>query len=419
MKTTLKETAMYQTRFRSVWSLLILWTLAGTPAFAQTLESLAVLPADTFAVGPTSGQFIMPANGRTPPFVDRQPVQGVSSVLRESNGDFMVMSDNGFGAKGNSADYVLRVYKVAPDFRTKNNGSGTVALRSFITLRDPDYKLSFPIVATSANYPASAIPVAAEIRGNRLLTGGDLDIESFRRAHDGTLWFGDEFGPFLIHTDGTGKVLEDIFPLPGVRSPQNPFLGGGMPNLPASRGFEGMAITPNGKKLYPMLEGALTTDPDQRRLIISEFDLATKQYTSRQWWYRMDAPAHAIGDFTAVTDDRFLVIERDNNQGPAAQFKKVFLVDLDVVDPEGFLIKTEVANLLAIGDPHDLDGNGSDLFTFPFVTIESVIPLSGTHIGVLNDNNYPGSSGRTPGQPDNNEFIILKLDRPLAQAGKK
>jgi hypothetical protein len=29
-----------------------------------------VLPADTFAPGPTSGQFITAANGRTPPFVD-------------------------------------------------------------------------------------------------------------------------------------------------------------------------------------------------------------------------------------------------------------------------------------------------------------------------------------------------------------
>jgi hypothetical protein len=163
----------------------------------------------------------------------------------------------------------------------------------------------------------------------------------------------------------------------------------------------------------------LTTDLDQRRLIINEFDVATRQYTTRKWWYHMEAPGNAIGDCTAFSDHEFLIIERDNNQGAAAQFKKVFLVDLDVDDSQGFLVKNEVANLMAIRDPDDLDGNRSNVFTFPFVTIESVIPLSETHIGVLNDNNYPGSSGRTPGQPDNNEFIILKLDRPLAVAGKK
>src|SRR4029453_16758278 len=145
--------------------------------------------------------------------------------------------------------------------------------------------------------------------------------------------------------------------------------------------------------------------------------LATREYTTRKWSYHMESPGNAIGDCTAFSDHEFLIIERDNNQGATAKFKKVFLVDLDVVDSQGFLVKNEVANLLAIQDPDDLDGNGSNIFTFPFVTIESVIPLSATQIGVLNDNNYPGSSGRTPGQPDNNEFIILKLDRPLAVAG--
>jgi hypothetical protein len=409
---------MHKAWFRGAGSVLFILVAVSLPTWAQTLEGLAVLPADTFADGPTSGHFIMPANGRTPPF-PKQPVQGVSSVLRESNGDFLIMSDNGFGAKGNSADYVLRIYRISPDFKTKNRGTGSVTVESFISLQDPDHKLSFSLVADGVNYPASGIPVADEIRRNRLLTGADFDIESVRQAPDGTLWFGDEFGPFLLHTDRNGKVLEDAFPLAGVKSPQNPFLGGGSPNLPSSKGFEGMAIAPNGKKLYPMLEGPLTTDPDQRRLFINEFDLTTRQYTTRTWSYHMEALGNSIGDCTAFSDHEFLIIERDNNEGAAARFKKVFLVDLDIVDSQGFLVKNEVANLMAIRDPDDLDSDGSDIFTFPFVTIESVIPLSATEIGVLNDNNYPGSSGRTPGQPDNNEFIILKLDRPLAVAGKK
>ena len=36
------------------------------------LISFAVLPADHFVAGPTSGQFIEPANGRTPPFEKRE-----------------------------------------------------------------------------------------------------------------------------------------------------------------------------------------------------------------------------------------------------------------------------------------------------------------------------------------------------------
>ena len=79
-----------------------------------------------------------------------------------------------------------------------------------------------------------------------------------------------------------------------------------------------------------MLEGALTTDPDRQRLLISQFNLARKAYTGARWSYRLDAPAHAIGDFTAVTNRLFLVIERDGAEGAAAAFKKIFLVDLDL-----------------------------------------------------------------------------------------
>ena len=392
---------------------------AAVPAAdAQTLEGFAKLPADTFATGPTSGQLIAPANGRTPPFVNKQPVQGFSSVLRASNGDFLAMPDNGFGAKDNSPDYLLRLYRISPDFKTKTGGTGTIQLESFITLRDPDHHITFPIVADGSVYPGSGIPVDAALRQNRWLTGGDFDIESVREAHDGTLWFGDEFGPFLIHTDATGRVLERPYALAGVQSPQNPLLGGGTPTLGRSKGFEGMAIAPNGKTLYPMLEGPLTTDPDQHRLIINEFDLGTRRYTGQQWFYRLEASSatgQSIGDLTAVTNRTFLVIERDNFEGPAAAFKKIFLVDLDDTDSNGLLVKHEVADLLAISDPDNLAGFGS-LFRFPFQTIEAVIPLSNTRLGVLNDNNYPFSSGRNLGQPDPNEFIILRLDRPLSES---
>jgi hypothetical protein len=73
----------------------------------------------------------------------------------------------------------------------------------------------------------------------------------------------------------------------------------------------------------------------------------------------------------------------------------------------------EVVDLLSIADPNNIGGQGNGLFAFPFQTIESVIPLSATRLGVLDDNNYPFSNGRIPGTPDNNEFIIIRLDKPL------
>jgi glycerophosphoryl diester phosphodiesterase len=200
------------------------FVVAGTLALtanqvhaADKLEARAVLPADTFAPGPTSGRQLGAAaiNGVVPPFLNRQPVQGFSAVLNNYDGTYLVMCDNGYGNLENSYDFELRVYRIRPDFRTKSGGSGQIQLLSSFGLRDPDKKIPWTIT----NFFTS----------ERVLTGADFDIESMQRTADGTLWFGDEFGPFLLHTDATGKLLETPIWLPDfekpgleVRSPQNP-----------------------------------------------------------------------------------------------------------------------------------------------------------------------------------------------------
>ncbi len=199
-------------------TLAISLSVASVAAQADvTLQGRATLPADTFAAGPTSGAYIGGgANGRVAPFINKQPVQGFSAVLKNNDGTFYVMSDNGFGSLENSADYNLRVYHIRPQFKTKEGGSGEIQIMHHFELRDPDHKIPFAIT----NHFSSA----------RVLTGADFDIESMQRTADGAFWFGDEFGPFLIHTDATGKVLEAPVALPDyanpgkeIRSPQNPY----------------------------------------------------------------------------------------------------------------------------------------------------------------------------------------------------
>jgi glycerophosphoryl diester phosphodiesterase len=79
--------------------------------------------------------------------------------------------------------------------------------------------------------------------------------------------------------------------------------------------------------------------------------------------------------------------------------------------------KKAIVNLLEIADPNRIaHGERGDIgigkrFGFPFATIESLIVLGEKKIGVLNDNNYPFGLGRHQGtgQPDDNEFIIIKF----------
>ncbi len=186
-------------------------------------------------------------------------------------------------------------------------------------------------------------------------------------------------------------------------------------NLRGSRGYEGMAFSPDRQTLYPMLEGTVFGDPEAS-LRIYEFDVASSAFEGIIGLYQMDAANHAIGDFTPINGDEFLVIERDGRQAADAAFKKIFKVDLSSTDADGFVEKTEIADLLNLADPDDLNGDGETTFNFPFVTIEDVLVLDKNTILVANDNNYPFSIGRdfSGEQIDNNEVIILDLDNPLA-----
>ncbi|AFZ60314.1 glycerophosphodiester phosphodiesterase [Aphanizomenon flos-aquae CCAP 1446/1C] len=182
-------------------------------------------------------------------------------------------------------------------------------------------------------------------------------------------------------------------------------------NLNRSQGFEGMAISPDQKTLYPLLEGTVYGDP-VGSLRIYKFDVASGQYQGLQGFYQLESPSHAIGDFTVINNNEYLIVERDNAQGNAAEFKKVYKVDLSKKDANGFVEKVEVVDLLNIQDPNDLNGDGQTTFDFPFVTIENVLVIDANTILVANDNNYPFSVGRGP-DIDNNEIIILKLDQTL------
>ncbi|MFI0419478.1 esterase-like activity of phytase family protein [Spongiactinospora sp. 9N601] len=356
-----------------------------------TLTGFASLPAVTYVPGsPISGTQLgtAPVNGVTAPFPG-QPVQGFSGIVDRHDGTFEALSDNGFGAKANSADFLLRIHRIRPDFR-----ANTIKVLGGFYLSDPHRHVPWALT-----------------RPDRVLTGADFDIESIVRLRDGSYWIGDEFGPFLLHVSRHGRLLGPPVPLPGVKAPENPDLNGEQPNLGGSKGFEGMARSVDGRRLYPLLEGTVSGDP-AGTLRMYEFDLRRGRYTPRRLSYRLEDPANAIGDAISVDDHRFLIIERDGLQGDAAKFKRIYLADTRDRDRDGALDKTLVADLLDVANPRRLGGFG-ETFRFPFQTIEDVVILDDRTLGVLDDNNFPGSNGRTPGVPDNNEFITIRLAKPL------
>jgi hypothetical protein len=439
--------------------------LAGS-AFAQTkypavLEGHAILPAMTIIPAPVdappelqiSGRYAGPVPGQR---IDKpesvpgisalsdkaaprptgimfpfkgQPVQGLSGIKNLGDGTFLTLTDNGYGSKLNSSDAMLMFHIIKPDWK-----SGKLEHVSSTFLSDPDRRVPFRIV--NENTP------------QRYLTGADFDIESIQPIGE-ALWFGDELGPFLLKTDKTGKVLT-VFDtkVDGkvVRSPDNPYLAPpGAPGMmkfevKRSKGFEGMAQSPDGKFLYGLLEGPLWIEASNSfenkdgkvYLRILEFDVAKEAFTGKSWKYPLELPGNAIGDFNMIDATSGLIIERDDTEGDPAQacgegaarpdcfnlpakFKRIYKIDFAQADADGFVKKVGYIDLMDIDDPKGIakQGGKNGKLTFPFFTIENVDVVDADHIIVGNDNNLPFSSGRAIGKSDDNEMILLRVGELL------
>ena len=369
------------------------------------LAGRAVLPVETYAPGPPSGAGLVPAgessvviNGVHFP-TPSQPVEGFSGIVAgRSPGEYLAMPDNGFGGKGNSRDFLIRAYFVTPDFKDDRGGSGTVAVGEHIQFADPDGVIGFEIVR--AGTP------------ERWLTGGDIDPESIQRDHRGDLWIGDEFGPWILHFDGGGRLLEPPIELPGLRSPNNPFLAGNPPTVSNSRGLEALAMTPDGRHLVTVLEGAVPGDDASIRRVY-RYDIAGRTF-SRLGDYRAANPGHFIADAQSVDGRRLLVIERDGGLGLAAAFRTVYLVDPGA---EGTMAsKAVVVDLAAIPDPdlvslppiHDGDVGLGDPFRVTCESIEALHVISHARLLLGCDNTFP-NTGRNPGRADDNELIVVDV----------
>ena len=430
---------------------------AEEKSFPANLVNHAILPANTIIAAPadapdylkTSGKFTTSdrkradALGSVPgkdgvrltglslPF-DGQPLQGFSGIKAMEDGKFWSLSDNGFGSKANSTDAMLMLHHLTFDWE-----AGTVNVEKTLFLSDPDKKAPFPI--------------AMEGSDKRYLTGADFDVESIQPVADG-FWVGEELGPYMLKFSTEGALTDVIATKAGeieVKSPDSPTLVvpanpvAKMPvfNLKRSGGYEGLAISKDGTKLYGMLEGPLYLEDGSvekadglTALRIIELDSASKAWTGKTWLYPLSEGGEAIGDFNMVDETTALVIERDNGAGVAdkacadpkapaadcfavpAKHKRIYKIEMTEENAGKAVRKIGYIDLMKIEDPDNKkrQGGGEGFYDMPFVTIENVDVIDPTHIIVGNDNNLPFSAGRALDKADDNEFVLLEVGEFLA-----
>jgi hypothetical protein len=246
--------------------------------------------------------------------------------------EWWALSDRGPG--GGTLDYEVRIHKFDIDV---NEHTGEISsfrvLRTFILRKG-----------------AQAFNGLAPRVGGPL--GSAFDPEGIVvQPLIGTLIVSDEYGPALYEFTRSGQFLR-TYKVPAGLLPRNAATGavnyssdeGNDAGKRTNRGFEGLAISPDGFYVFAMLQSAMLDEGAGNGTVnrIVKFSVLTGRAVA-QYAYRMEGSSQGrgISALIALNDHELLVLERNNRGlGVDAELtpanKKVFRIDLssatDVTD---------------------------------------------------------------------------------------
>ncbi|RLM20817.1 esterase-like activity of phytase [Brenneria alni] len=161
-----------------------------------------------------------------------------------------------------------------------------------------------------------------------------LDPEGITPDGKGGFWLCDEYGPFLVHIDANGKILQKFGPTP-VGTEHS--VATGLPNIikwrQPNRGFEGLTRLPDGSLVMAVqstldIDGKSKNKAQFTRLVIFNPETGT----SRMVGYPIDTDSYKkakdakIGDIVALDNQRILLIEQGNDKNKQMQ-NRIYLVD--------------------------------------------------------------------------------------------
>jgi hypothetical protein len=203
-----------------------------------------------------------------------------------------------------------------------------------------------------------------------------LDNEAVVHVGDGTVWVSDEYGPYVYHYDHDGALLHVIRP-PDAFIPMRPDASGKLvenfsANSPPigstlntgnpvsgrqnNQGFEGLAMSPDRKTLFILLQSALIQDLDatsattirltRHNTRLLAYDLRNREpelvaeYVVQLPLYQDQTTTKAAlftaaqSEMLALNDHQFLVLARDNTVGetfpktPGSVYRSIDLIDI-------------------------------------------------------------------------------------------
>jgi hypothetical protein len=294
-----------------------------------------------------------------------------SDIYYDTNrNEWWGLSDRGPG--GGTLDYGTRMHRFTLDV---DLNTGAIS----------NYQLVQTVRFTNGGLPMNGIaPSPTNSLGNAFDPEGIVV-----NPRNGNFLVSDEYGPSLYEFDRNGNKLRafttpaGLIPRNGASSTPN-FAGdtGNTAGKRTNRGFEGLAISPDGQYAFAMLQSAMLDEGGGNGTLnrIVKFD-TTSGLAVGQYAYQMKraSQGQGISALVAINDHEFFVLERNNlglgagasiGSGANVPDKEVYKIDLtgatDVtgldLDAPGVAFSQVVKGAKVIdldANTLDLDGNGS------------------------------------------------------------
>ena len=256
-----------------------------------------------------------------------------------------------------------------------------------------------------------------------------IDTEAIARLPDGQLFISDEYGPYVYRFSAEGRLLGAIAPPaaflprrrgtlnfssnnpgPGVSAPEPKQPDTGRQN---NQGFEGTALTPDGRQLVSVLQSATRQDggdnPTTRRytraLVWDVSDVATPklahEYVVPLPVFRDSKGAELVAaqsELLALGRSRFLLLCRDTNNGYGQKGEASIYRRIEILDLSG---ATDIA-----GSAFD----GSVPVAPRGVLAAGVMPATLTPLIDLNENAELGRFGLRNGAPKDRDDLSEKWE---------
>jgi Esterase-like activity of phytase len=326
-------------------------------AFAQGVAMAAV-----FTVNNNPSQFSLYRDPITKNEINLGGFSGLYPVPGDTTGK-LIYTVTDRGPNGDHPDNDKGKVFLRPDYSpsivtVRLNGAvgvaGNATILNVMPLRkpngDPVNGLPNPCLADSEDaYDIFLNPVPSDSDG--------LDVEGLSMDASGNFWVSDEYRPSVAMVSPEGVVLMRLVPegtLCGDEQiPTMDILPGVYAKRRANRGFEGVAVTPNGL-VYTVIQRPLqnpnkATGDASRNIRLVEINLAALMGESggapiRQFIYQTEVEANGskqssvyASDLFALSNDVILVPERSTD--------KIFAIDIseatditDLEDSDGNLV---------------------------------------------------------------------------------